>query len=106
MRDAVSPEQFEEFLKEKLGEAFERARLVFDSYGPNTSLDVTNVIMHAVDKGKVDEVLTELEKHYNERISFQHPRIKGLVRDNLCGVNPTEAMFLRICTVILGLSPT
>ncbi|MCX6813696.1 MAG: hypothetical protein NT078_00480 [Candidatus Azambacteria bacterium] len=70
------------------------------------SYDVTNVFLHAVDKGKVEEVLETLEKHYESHLQFQHPNIRGTVSDNLLGVNPTEIMFLRLCRHTLDLQPT
>ena len=67
--------------------------------------DVTNVVLHAVDQGKVEEVLGILEEHCQSHLRFQHPDIRGTVSDGLLGVNPTQAMFLRICQQILKLQP-
>jgi len=92
----VDEETFTEFLKAKLEDLWERALEVFNNCGSNLSFDVTNVIMHAIDQNKVEDVLLILEKHYDEHLKFQHPDICGMVSDNLLGVNPTEAMFLRI----------
>jgi hypothetical protein len=78
---------------------------VFHNCGENLAWDVTNVLMHAVDKGKVDEVLGILEEHYEKHLQFQHPDIRGTVEDRLLRVNPTEAVFLRICRNTLGLQP-
>ena len=99
----ANEEIFTEFLKEKLEDLWERALEVFNKYGPNLSFDVTNVIMHAIDQSKVEDILLILEEHYDEHLKFQHPDIRGTVSNRLLGVNPTESMFLRICQNILKL---
>ena|SRR5579885_1127936 len=75
----------------------ERARKVFDDYGPLLRWDVTNVLLHAIDKKKVDEVLAILEKHYREELSYQHPEIRGTVGAK------TGAVLVGICRDTLGL---
>lgn len=104
----INEEQFCEILQSRLGVFWDRALTVFRNYGQNLSYDVTNVLAHAADQGKVDEVLDILEEYYKENLQFQHPQIRGLVCDHLLGVNPTQAMFLRICcnTLKLQLNPT
>jgi len=62
---------------------FKRALAVFRNYGTALALDVTNVLLHA----------------------YQHPDIRGRVTDSLLRINPTEAMFLQLCEVTLGLKP-
>jgi len=99
----MSSEKFMQLFKEKLGDIFSRAEKVYKNYGTNNSFDVMNVLFHAVDKEKVEEVLDILEKHYEKDLSFQHPDIRGLVQDNLLGVNKTKNMFLSICVDTLGL---
>jgi len=101
----VSEEKFRELLQPKLTEAWDRALLVFNNYGPNLSFDVANVLLHASKQDKVDEILKILEEHYETHLQFQHPEIRGTVSDRLLGVNPTKAMFLRICIDNLNLQP-
>jgi len=102
----VSEQQFRDILQPKLGASWDRALTAFRNCGENLGYDVTNVLLHAADQGKVDEVLGTLEEHYQSHLSFQHPEIRGTVSDRLLGVNPTQAMFLRICQQTLGLQPT
>jgi len=101
--EPISEEQFSELLQSRLGDSWERALTAFRDCGPNLSCDVVNVLLHAADQGKVGEVLGILEEHYQSHLSYQHPRIRGTVVNHLMGVNPTEAMFPRICQEILGL---
>ncbi|MEK7062192.1 MAG: hypothetical protein AAB940_00415 [Patescibacteria group bacterium] len=101
MPNFFTEKQFEEFFKLKLGEHYERALIVFTQYGKLLSWDVTNVLLHASDKGKVDDVLTELEEHWKEHLQFQHPEIRGTVESGLFGLNKTRTMFLQICQNIL-----
>jgi hypothetical protein len=101
----ISEQQFRDILQSKLGASWDRALSVFHNCGPNLAYDVTNVLLHATDQGKVDEVLGILEEHYQSHLQFQHPEIRGTVSDRLLGVNPTQAMFLRICQQKLGLQP-
>ncbi|MFC1710064.1 hypothetical protein ACFL0F_00180 [Patescibacteria group bacterium] len=103
-----SEETFKEILEPMLGDTYERALKLFRDCGPNLSFDITNVLHIASSQGeeKLDEVLERLEKHYNEHLAYQHPEIRGCVRDNLLGgINPTHAEFLRICSNVLGLEP-
>ena len=101
----VSEEDFQEILQAKLGSDWERASKVFREFGANRAIDVVNVLLHAVDKNKVDEVLGILEEHYQKHLQFQHPEIRGAVSNDL-GINETEKMFLGICKVTLGLQPS
>ena len=99
-----SEQQFCASLQSKLGDSWDRALAVFRNYGEHLSYDVTNVLLHAADQGKTDEVLNILEEHYQNHLKFQHPQIRGNV-SNCLGVNPTEVMFLTICEKTLGLQP-
>ena len=101
----INEQQFCDILQSKLGVSWDRALTVFRDYGPNLGYDVTSVLLHAADQGKVDEVLGILEEHYRSHLQHQHPEIRGAVGDRLLGVNPTQAMFLRICQQILGFQP-
>jgi len=101
----INEQQFRDILQSKLGVSWDRALTVFRNCGPNLGYDVTNVLLHATDQGKVDEVLDTIEKHYQSHLQYQHPEIRGTVSDRLLGVNPTQAMFLRICEQTLGLQP-
>lgn len=101
--DTVSEKLFNELLQSKLGASWDRALRLFRNCGENLSYDVTNVLIHAADKGKIEEVLKILEEHYESHLQFQHPEIRGQVRDNLLHVNPTQEVFLRICVQTLGL---
>ena len=105
MPNVVTETQFEGLFKAKLGEHHKRALTIFTEYGKLLSWDVANVMLHAVDKGKVEDVLVELEKHMEEHLQFQHPEIRGTVEDRLLGVNKTRTMFLQICQNVLQLQP-
>lgn len=100
----VTKEKFEQGLKSRLGDFYPRAEKVFDNFGQKLSYDVTNVLLHAADQNKVEEVLALLEKHFEEHLQLQHPEIRGTVAGDL-GVNKTEVMFLDICERVLGLQP-
>ena len=97
---------FQNVLKDKLGDSYDRALTAFRNCGENLGWDVTNVLMHAVDKGKVSEVLSIIEGHYTSHLQYQHPEIRGTVGDRLLGANPTQAMFVKICQETLGLQPS
>jgi len=101
----TSEQVFCNLLQDKLGHYWQRALKLFRDYGDNCSFDVANVLRHAVDKHKIQEVVEILEEHYQSHLRFQHPDIRGIVGDGLLGVNPTHAMFLRICEQTLGLQP-
>ena len=97
----ISEKGFSKLLQSKLGGSWNRALTAFHNYGENLAYDVTNVLLHAADQGKVAEVLDILEKHYQDRLLLLHPEIRGTV----IGINPTEAIFLRVCRDTLGLQP-
>ena len=103
MKDCVTEIQFEDLLKVKLGEHYERALMLFKQYEKRLSWDVTNVLCHAVDKGKVADVLVEFEKHWEKHLQFHHPELRGAVEDRLLGVNKTRTMFFHVCQNILQL---
>ena len=103
--NVVDEEKFREVLDGKLGEHIDRAIAVLDNFGPFLSYDVTNVLLHAIDKEKVPEVLDLLEKHWGEHLKFLHSVIRGTVVISL-GINETELMFLKICQDTLALTPT
>ena len=96
---------FTEIFQSKLGTSWNRALTAFRNFGPNLGYDVTNVLLHAADQRKVDEVLGILEDHYQSHLQYQHPEIRGTVSDRLLGVNETQVMFVRICEDTLGLQP-
>jgi len=56
---------------------------------PNLGLEVASMLLHAVDKGKVPEVLQALEAHEERELRYQHPDIRGLVIK--FGVNPSQS---------------
>jgi hypothetical protein len=100
----VTEQDFAKLLKDRLDDSWERGLALFQACGPNLTFDVTNVLLHAVDKNKVNEVLTQLEEHEKTHLRFQHPEIRGHV-NNVFGSNPTTALFLSICKDTLGLKP-
>lgn len=106
MSNIVSDEKFVQIFQDKLGQDYERALTIFRACGENISFNVTKVLLRAVDQGKVNEVLEELENHYSEHLQFQHPDIRGMVEDRLLRVNKTQIMFSRICNEILCLQST
>lgn len=101
--EVITEKRFEDLFKEKLDNFYERALSVFRNYGKSLSFDVANVLLHAFDEEKINEILSALEKHWEEHLQFQHPEIRGQISKN--GVNPTQVMFLRICKDILQLQP-
>ena len=103
MPDVITEEQFEGLFRAKLGGHYGRALAIFTQYGKRLSWDVANVLLHAADKGKIEDVLSELEKHWKEHLQFQHPEIRGTVEDRLLGVNKTRIMFLQVCQNVLQL---
>jgi len=104
MSDIITATEFLNRLQTRLGEHDKRALIIFNDYGEILSWDVTNVLLHALDKNKVDEVLTELERYYKEVLVNQHPEVRGRVTDTF-GANPTQTMFNNICVNILQLEP-
>ncbi len=96
----IKEDEFKEIFRENLGEFYERALAVFQNYGEIFSFDIVNVLLHAIDKDKVDEVLSALEEHWKNHLSFQHPKARGRF-----GVERNEKFFLDICIDILGLRP-
>ena len=101
----VSEDRFREVLGVRLGQHLDRAVVILKNFGPRLSYDVTNVLFYAVDKGKVDEVLKILDEHWREYLGFQHPDIRGTVKD-LSGFNRTQTMFLGLYKDTLGLGST
>ena len=81
-----------------------RVRALGENYGEALCYDLVNVLLHARDQDKMEEVLGILEAHYEKHLQFQHPDIRGQVSN--VGGNPTKRMFLSICQDILGLEPS
>lgn len=110
MVEQVSEEVFRELLQEKLEaiteETWNRALGMFRGYGPSISWDVTNVLLQACDQGlgKVEAVLSELEKFFREELQFQCPIIRGRVI-SAHGHFLHERVFMDICTRVLNLNP-
>lgn len=102
----ITESVFRDVLKEKLGDLWERGQTLFRNYGENLQWDVTNILMHASNKGKVSEVLALLEEHYTSFLQFQHPEIRGILKDAIIGRNPTDILFCKICEEVLELQPT
>jgi hypothetical protein len=100
----VSKERFCEELQSKLDGEYGRAFDLFTKCGRNLSFDVTNMLLHAADQGKVSEVLDIIEKQYETNLQFQHPDIRGRVR-NWAGMNLTEVAFRKIYEEVLRLKP-
>ena len=105
MLHIITNAQFEDLLKAGLGEHYERALAVFTNYGSILSWDVVNVLLHAIDKKKIEDVFTELEKHWEEHLQYQHPKIRGTVEDKMLGINKTQMIFIHVCKDILQLQP-
>lgn len=102
MSKKITKDLFDNLLKVKLGEQYSRALTIFKNYGKFLSFDVVNVLIHASEKDKIEDVLGELEKHWEEHLQYQHPDIRGTVHEML-GLNKTELMFLHVCKNILKL---
>ena len=101
MENEITEKQFKELFQPKLGEHYERAIATFKNYGRLLSYDVTNVLLHALDKDKVEEVLDTLEKHYRDHLRRQHPELRGRVEDRLLGINKTVTMFSELFRNVL-----
>ncbi len=99
----LDKQTLKKILEGKLGDNFQRAANVMDNYGEMLFGDVANVLLHAVDKEKVPEVLTILEEHWNEELQYQHPEVRGM-KVKMNG-NPTQNMFVKLCTETLALTP-
>jgi len=104
MPHLVTSDRFDELFAVKLGKEFARAKKVFENFGEALSWDVANMLMHAADQGKAGEVLTEMEKHYEEYLKGQHPGLRGIALDSM-GVNRMKEMFMGIIKDILRLPP-
>lgn len=103
---SASEQQFRATLEQSLGEYFDRALTIFRDYGPHLENNVTNTLSHAVAKGKIDEVLLILEKHFKEYLRFQKREVRGTVGSRLLGINPTNGVFLHINRAVLELKPS
>lgn len=101
----ISERQFREVLEAGLGRYVDRARAltILKNFGERLSYDVTNIMLHAADKDKAEEVLCILEKHWEDHLQFQHPEIRGTV-ESMPGINLTQRMFLDVCTETLALT--
>ena len=98
----VTKKNFKDLLNDKLKQQYERAQTLLEQYGETLSWDVANVLLHASDKGKIEEVLSELEKYWKKHLQSQGPEIRGTVPYK-SGANKTKTMFLGICQDILQL---
>lgn len=99
----ITEEQFKDLALSRLPEDIhERALRLFKDC-PKISWDITNVLMHAGDQSKGEEVLKMLEEHYEKHLQFQHPDIRGTVTGAFG--NETEALLINICESTLGLKP-
>jgi hypothetical protein len=103
MSQEITETLFSELLEDKLGEQYNRALVLFRDSGKLLSFDVVNVLLHASEKNEVENVLTELEKHWEEHLQYQHPEIRGTIHNSV-GINQTELMFLNICENVLKLA--
>ena len=101
--DYVSEEKFAELLESKLDDEYQRSVELFRNCGGLLSYDVTNVLLHAADKGMIDVVLTLLEEHHQAHLVYQHPEIRGTISGT--GGNPTMSLFRHICEEVLHLQP-
>ena len=97
----IKEDEFEDLLKKKLGDSYDRALKVLQDYGASVSWDIANVLLQAVKKQKANEVLDILENHFEEiGLGSQHPDARGVYKSKI-----TEAMFMKICNEILELKP-
>ena len=55
----ITKDKFKSVFKKRLHDLYGRAERVFDNFGVHLSWDVTNVLLHASDQGKVSEKLEE-----------------------------------------------
>ncbi|MFA5934458.1 MAG: hypothetical protein WC827_01040 [Candidatus Paceibacterota bacterium] len=100
----IGEERFRKILKEMPERYLNRAVNVLNNFGPLLSFDVANVMLHATNRDREDEVLIILEKHWEEHLKLQHPDIRGTV-ESAPGVNKTKLMFLQICRDTLVITP-
>ena len=97
----ISEAVFAELAKERLGNDWDKALQTFRNYGPHLSFDVANVMLKAAEGGMAREILSILDRHYDEHLQFQHPQIRGMV--TVAGRNPSKDLIVRISTEQLGL---
>jgi hypothetical protein len=83
---------------------YDRAIVVFRNYGSNLSILVYSAFILAPMYDKVDEVLAILEEHFENHLGYQDPDVRGVISDELIGVNPTMLMFRNIFDVTLSSS--
>lgn len=99
----ITEDVFETSLKDKLGTNWDTALELFRSYRPQLSLPFTSALLYATEQDKVVEVLDRLKEHFAERLSYQHPDIRGMVA--ILGTNPTDLFFEELFAKTLGLQP-
>lgn len=104
MAKILSEEEFAELLRAKLGDDYERALQVFRDFGRRLSPNTVNALMWATKKGKVGEVLGEMEQHFETTLSYQHPDIRGMIF-NANDTNSTELFFYHLYQDVLELQP-
>ena len=97
--------QFRTVVTTKMPESAGRILVIGMDYGETLLFDVVNVLLHAQEKDKIDEVCSILEDHWEKNLQFQHPDIRGKVT-KVVGGNPTQRMFLSICRDTLALEET
>lgn len=98
----ITLDKFSEYFQEKLGDRFETAKRMREVYGDSLSFDLTNVLLHASDQDKIQEVLDILVAHANDHLLYQHPETRGQIANDV-GVNKTQEMFLNLCKNVLNL---
>jgi hypothetical protein len=86
-----------------LGKDWERAVDIFQNYGPEFSFGVATVLIYAVGRKKIEEVMNILEEHYRKRPRIRNPRMRGADKRTLDPVD-TEKKILYIYKEVLGIS--
>lgn len=99
----ITEDVFETSLKDKLGSDWDTALELFRSYRPQLSLAFTSALLYATEQDKITEVLDKLKEHFEKRLNYQHPDIRGTIA--IMGTNPTEVFFEELFSKTLGLQP-
>ncbi len=93
----VSEDEFSSLLRPKVDdEQYRRAHTLFCNYQRQLSFDITNVLLAAFRAGEFEDALQQLERYFREDLVYQDPEIRGMIVDNLLGVNPTQSLLVRM----------
>ncbi len=98
----VTEEHFVRVFTMRCNGEFSRALAVFRQFGPALSPDVQDVIDRAVRLGKVEDVLTLMEAHYQDELRHQDLNYRGMIFDGYAKRHPTREFFARLRGEVLS----